>query len=63
MRTLWWRKYPGAPPGDFQARASTWVQPPTFPKLAGWLPHIKDIDPGRSQAHIGEWQVILSRKP
>jgi hypothetical protein len=26
----WWRKTPGAPPGNFEARAGTWVEPPTF---------------------------------
>jgi hypothetical protein len=27
----------------FQARAGTWVEPPTFRKPAGWLPHMKDF--------------------
>jgi hypothetical protein len=29
----------------FQAQAGTWVEPPTFHKPAGWLPHMKDFDP------------------
>jgi hypothetical protein len=29
----------------FQARAGTGVEPPTFRKPAGWLPHMKDFDP------------------
>ena len=38
---------PGAPPDTIHARAGTWVEPPTFRKPAGWLPHMKVLLPVR----------------
>jgi hypothetical protein len=37
----------------FQARAGTWVEPPTFRKPAGWLPHMKDFDPSENLTYNG----------
>jgi hypothetical protein len=45
----------------FQARADTWVEPPTFRKPAGWLPHMKDFDLSENQTYSGEGPVISSQ--
>jgi hypothetical protein len=45
-----------------QARAGTWVQPPTFRKPAGWLPHMKDFDPSEDPTYSGEGPVISSQR-
>jgi hypothetical protein len=45
----------------FQARA--WVEPPTFRKPAGWLPHMKDFDPSEDRTYSGEGPVISSQRP
>jgi hypothetical protein len=47
----------------FQARAGTWVEPPTFRKPAGWLPHMKDFDPSEDRTYSGEGPVISSQRP
>jgi hypothetical protein len=47
----------------FQARAATWVEPPTFRKPAGWLPHMKDFDPSEDRNYSGEEPVISSQRP
>jgi hypothetical protein len=47
----------------FQARAGTWVEPPTFRKPAGWLPHMKDFDPNEDRTFSGEGPVISSQRP
>jgi hypothetical protein len=44
----------------FQARAGTWVDPSTFSKQAGWLPHMKDFDPSEDRTFSGEGPVISS---
>jgi hypothetical protein len=46
----------------FQARAGTWVEPPTFRKPAGWLPHMKDFNPSEDRTHSGEGPVISSQR-
>ena len=47
----------------FQARAGTWVEPPTFRKLAEYLPHMKEFKvPGGIRKHSDEGQVILSQR-
>jgi hypothetical protein len=46
----------------FQARAGTWVEPPTFRKPAGWLPHMKDLDPSEDRTYSGEGPVISSQR-
>jgi hypothetical protein len=38
----------------FQARSGNWVEPPTFRKPAGWLPHMKDFDPSEDRTYSGE---------
>jgi hypothetical protein len=43
----------------FQAR----VEPPTFCKPAGWLPHMKDFDPSEDRTYSGEGPVISSQGP
>jgi hypothetical protein len=57
FQLYWWRKTPGAPRALFQARAGTWVEPPTFHKPAGGLPHMKDFDPSEDRTHSGEGPV------
>jgi hypothetical protein len=47
----------------FQARAGTWVEPPTFRKPAGWLPHMKDFDPSEDRTYSGEGPVISCQRP
>jgi hypothetical protein len=46
----------------FQARTGTWVEPPTFRKPAGWLPHMKDFDPSEDRTYSGEGPVISSQR-
>jgi hypothetical protein len=48
--------------GGPSARASTWVEPPTFRKPAGWLPHMKDFDPSKDRTYSGEGPVISSQR-
>jgi hypothetical protein len=47
----------------FQTRAGTRVEPPTFRKPAGWLPHMKDFDPSEDRTYSGEGPVISSQRP
>jgi hypothetical protein len=47
----------------FQARAGTWVEPPTFRKPAGWLPHMKDFNLSEGRTYSGEGPVISSQRP
>jgi hypothetical protein len=47
----------------FQARAVTWVEPPTFRKQAGWLLHMKDFDKIEDRTYSGEGPVISSQRP
>jgi hypothetical protein len=47
----------------FQARAGTWVEPPTFRKPAGWPPHMKHFDPSEDRTYSGEGPVISSQRP
>jgi hypothetical protein len=47
----------------FQVRAGTWVEPPTFRKPAGWLPHMKDFNPSEDRTYSGEGPVISSQRP
>ena len=60
----WWRKTPCAPPDIIHTRAGTWVEPPTYHKPAGWLPHMKDFTSGLTgnRTHSGEGQVIRSQR-
>jgi hypothetical protein len=53
---------PGAPQGIISARAGTWVEPPTFRKPAGCLPHMKDFDPSEDRPYSGEGPVISSQR-
>jgi hypothetical protein len=57
---LLWRKTPGAPSALFRARAGTWIEPPTFRKPAGWLPHMKDFDPSEDRMTSKTRHVRLS---
>jgi hypothetical protein len=44
----------------FQAQAGTLVEPSTFRRPAGWLPHMKDFDPSEDRTYSGEGPVITS---
>jgi hypothetical protein len=59
----WWRKTPGTPQGIISGTAGTRVEPPTFRKPAGWLPHMKDFDPSKNQTYSGEGPVISNQRP
>ena len=57
----WWRKIQGAPPDIIHARADTWVEPPTFRKPDGWLPHMKDFTSvWSSWLMVGRWFIKLA---
>jgi hypothetical protein len=53
---------PPHPGALFQARAGIWVEPPTFRKQAGWLPHMKVFDPSEDRTYSGEGPVISSQR-
>ena len=46
----------------FQTRAGTWVEPATFRKLAGYLPHMKEFAPFGIRTHSSEGQVVRSQR-
>jgi hypothetical protein len=48
----------------FQARTGTWVEPSTFRKLAGLLPHMNESEVIVGiRTHSGEGQVVWSQRP
>ena len=58
FQLYWWKNTSGA---LCQARAGTWVEPPTFHKLDSFLTCKEFNVPDGIQTHSDEGQVILSQ--